>query len=330
MIKFGIIGTSWITEEFIRCAKLNSDFKLNAVYSRSEEKAQLFAEKVGADHIFTNLETMAESDLIDAVYIASPNSLHAEQAILFLNHKKHVLCEKSAAANAAEMKEIIAAAKRNQVAFMEALKTTFEPGMQAIKANLSKLGKIRRYFGSYCQYSSRYDAYKAGTYNNTFNPKFANGALMDLGVYCIYPLIYLFGKPDRILASAIKLDSGVDGQTTVICQYADMDAVMMFSKITASTVPSEIQGEAATLSFHSMNEIGEVTIRYNDKKTAKEELVFDPSQDYMYYEAKAFIEMIQQNKIESSENTFQLALDVREIMDEIRKQIGLVFPNDRK
>ncbi|MBP2630922.1 MAG: dehydrogenase [Firmicutes bacterium] len=330
MIKFGIIGTSWITEEFIRCAKLHADFKVNAVYSRSEEKAQLFAKKVGADHIFTNLKTMAESDLIDAVYIASPNSLHAEQAILFLNHKKHVLCEKSAAANSAEMKEIIRAAKSNQVAFMEALKTTFEPGMRAIKANLSKLGKIRRYFSSYCQYSSRYDAYKAGTYNNTFNPEFANGALMDLGVYCIYPLVYLFGKPDQILASAIKLDSGVDGQTTVICQYADMDAVLMFSKITASTVPSEIQGEAATLSFYSINEIEEVTIRYNDIKTAKEELVFDPSRDYMYYETKAFIEMIQQNKIESSENTFQLALDVRKLMDEVRKQIGLVFPNDKK
>lgn len=328
MIRFGVIGTSWITEEFIRCAKLYPEFQMSAVYSRTMEKAVEFADKVEAKHIFTDLEAMAKSDLIDAVYIASPNSLHAEQSILFMKHKKHVLCEKPASANVKELKKMIQTAKENKVAFMEAMKSTLQPGMRAIKENLNKVGKVRRYFGNYCQYSSRYDAYKAGIYNNTFNPVFANGALMDLGIYCIYPMVYLFGKPASILASAVKLPSGVDGQTALICRYKEMDAVIMFSKITASTLPSEIQGEAGTLTFTIINEISEVNIHYHDKKQEAEAVSFESTQDYMYFEAKEFMEMIKEKRIESLENSFKLALEVREIMDEVRQQIGLSFPND--
>lgn len=327
-VRFGVIGTSWITEEFIRCARLHRDFELTAVYSRDAVKAGAFAARAGASRVFTDLEEMAESDALDAVYIASPNSLHAAQSILFLNHRKHVLCEKSASANVCEMEEIIAAARKNQVAFMEAMKSTSQPGMRAIKDNLPKLGKIRRYFGNYCQYSSRYDAYKSGVYNNTFNPAFANGALMDLGVYCIYPMVYLFGKPERIVASATMLPSGVDGETALICKYAEMDAVLMFSKITASASPSEIQGEAGTLSIRSISEITDLSIRYNDKAAPEERVPFQVIGASMYHEVKDFIETVRGGKIESGDNTFQLALDVKAVMDEARRQIGLRFPND--
>lgn len=327
MIRFGVIGTSWITEELIRCARLHPDFQLTAVYSRSEEKARSFADKHCAQYVFTDLVEMAKSGVIDAVYIASPNSLHAEQAILFLDHHKHVLCEKPVSANLPELKAMIAAAKRNGVALMEAMKSTMEPGMQVVRRAIPKLGRIRRFFGSYCQYSSRYDAYKAGKYNNTFNPDFANGALMDLGVYCIYPLVYLFGKPESVQANAVFLPSGVDGETSLLCKYKDMDAVLMFSKITASRLPSEIQGETGTLSFFSINEVREAEIFYHASKSS-EKLEFAASNDLMYYEVKDFIEVIQSGRIESSYNSFNLALNVKQVMDEVRRQIGLHFKND--
>lgn len=327
MVRFGVIGTSWITEEFIRCARLHPEFQLTAVYSRSREKAQAFAEKHGVKHVFTDLIEMAGSDGLDAVYIASPNSLHAKQSILFLNHHKHVLCEKPVSANLSELQAMIAAAKRNKAALMEAMKSTLEPGMQAIRQAIPKLGKIRRFFGSYCQYSSRYDAYKAGKYNNTFNPEFANGALMDLGVYCIYPLVYLFGKPESMKANAVMLPSGVDGETSVLCKYPEMDAVLMFSKITASKLPSEIQGETGTLSFSVINEVREAEIFYHADQTT-EKLKFTAADDAMYFEVKDFIEMIQSGRIESSYNSFDLALDVKSVMDEVRRQIGLHFKSD--
>lgn len=247
MIKFAIIGTNWITEEFIKAAKEVPDFSLKAVYSRTEEKAKEFAAKVGAELTFTNLEEMAKSDEIDAVYIASPNSFHAEQAILLMNHGKHVICEKPMASNTKEVQAMIEAAQQNNVVLMEAMKTTLLPNFQAIRKHIHKIGKIRRYFASYCQYSSRYDAYKQGTVLNAFNPQFSNGSLMDLGVYCLYPMVVLFGKPLNVKANSVKLETGVDGEGSVILDYGEMDAVVQYSKISNSYIPAEIQGEEGSI-----------------------------------------------------------------------------------
>lgn len=87
MIRFGVIGTNWITDSFISAASEHPDFKLVAVYSRTEERAREFAEKYGVELTFTRLEDMANSDELDAVYIASPNSLHAEQAIVLMEKR---------------------------------------------------------------------------------------------------------------------------------------------------------------------------------------------------------------------------------------------------
>lgn len=94
MIRFAVVGTNWITRQFVDAAHESGKYKLNAVYSRSLEQAQAFASDYPVEHLFTSLEEMAASDAIDAVYIASPNSFHAEQSMLFLRHKKHVICEK--------------------------------------------------------------------------------------------------------------------------------------------------------------------------------------------------------------------------------------------
>src|SRR4051794_28274423 len=93
-MKYGTIGTSPITNEFIESAKLVDGMELTAVYSRNIEKGISFAGKHGVKSVFIDLEQMASSELIDAVYIASPNSLHYEQSKLFLEKGKHVLCEK--------------------------------------------------------------------------------------------------------------------------------------------------------------------------------------------------------------------------------------------
>ncbi len=188
MIRFAVIGTNWITDRFIEAAVQLDEFQLVAVYSRTIERANEFATKYSVDTIFTDLNKLADYHAIDAVYIASPNSFHAEQAILLMEHGKHVLCEKPIAANAVEFERMARTAKANHVVLMEALKTTLLPNFKRISEHLHKIGTIRRYVANYCQYSSRYDAYKTGTVLNAFQPHFANGALMDLGIYCIYRL----------------------------------------------------------------------------------------------------------------------------------------------
>lgn len=170
MIRFAVIGTNWITRQFVEAAHESGKYKLTAVYSRSLEQAQHFANDFSVEHLFTSLEAMAESDAIDAVYIASPNALHFSQTQLFLSHKIHVICEKPLASNLAEVDAAIACARENQVVLFEAFKTAYLPNFHLLRQALSKVGKLRKVFFNYCQYSSRYQRYLDGENPNTFNP----------------------------------------------------------------------------------------------------------------------------------------------------------------
>lgn len=328
MIRFGIIGTNWITESFIEAASKLEDFSLTAVYSRTEEKAKVFADKYNVKTTYTNLEDFAQSTEIDAVYIASPNSFHAKQAILMMKHKKHVLCEKPIASNTLELAEMIRTAKANNVLLMEALKTTLLPNFKAIQDNIHKIGKVRRYFASYCQYSSRYDAYKEGKVLNAFDPTYSNGSLMDIGIYCIYPLVVLFGQPQKVKAVGYMLDSGVDGEGSVIFQYEEMDASAIYSKITNSYLPSEIQGEEGSMIIDKIHTPEKIEIHYRDGAI---ETISKPQEtNSMFYEVQEFITLIQNNKLESSVNSYKNSMVTAEILEEVRSQMGLIYPADKR
>ena len=328
MVRFGIVGTNWITERFLKAALQAEDFQLTAVYSRTEEKAKEFAGKYGVERTFTDLKSMAASGEIDAVYIASPNSLHAEQSILFMKNNIHVLCEKPIASNTKELASMIAAARENNVLLMEALKSSFMPNFLAVKENLHKIGQVRRYFASYCQYSSRYDAYRQGTVLNAFNPDFSNGSLMDIGIYCVYPLVALFGKPEEIKAAGYMLESGVDGEGSMVLKYPGMDAVIMYSKITDSSLPAEIQGEEGNIIIDRISAPEKVELHYRNGE--REDLTQDQLSDSMYYEAKEFIRLVQAGKTESDINSHANSMITMEIIEEARRQIGVVYPADRK
>ncbi|WHY64219.1 Gfo/Idh/MocA family protein [Cytobacillus firmus] len=326
MVRFGIVGTNWITERFLKAALQAEDFQLTAVYSRTEEKAKEFAGKYGVKRTFTDLQKMAASGEIDAVYIASPNSLHAEQSILFMKNNVHVLCEKPIASNTKELTSMIAAARENNVLLMEALKSSFMPNFLAVKENLHKIGKVRRYFASYCQYSSRYDAYRQGTVLNAFNPDFSNGSLMDIGIYCVYPLVALFGKPEEIKAAGYMLESGVDGEGSMVLKYPDMDAVIMYSKITDSSLPAEIQGEEGNIVIDRISAPEKVELHYRNGE--REDLTQDQLSDSMFYEAKEFIRLVQAGKTESDINSHANSMITMEIIEEARRQIGVIYPAD--
>ncbi|MNS22276.1 Glucose--fructose oxidoreductase precursor [compost metagenome] len=327
VVRFGIIGTNWITERFVQAASENDQFVLKAVYSRTREKGGCFAAKYNDPKVYTDLTDMVSSDEVDAVYIASPNSFHAEQAILCMNHGKHVLCEKPMASNAAEVQQMIDAAQKNDVVLMEALKSTLMPNFKVIKDNLYKLDRVRRYTASYCQYSSRYDAFKQGTVLNAFNPEYSNGSLMDLGIYCLYPMVALFGKPESIQAVGVMLSSGVDGEGSMIMKYGEMEGVVMHSKISDSYLPTEIQGENGTMVIDKINQPYSVKIHYRDGTI--EDLTKPQMHESMYYEAREFIDLIISGERNSEINSHVTSLAVAEIMEEARRQIGLKYKADR-
>ena len=336
-VRFGIVGTNFISDWVIAGARQDARFELTAVYSRKQETADTFAAKHGIPHTFTSLEEMASSPLVDAVYIASPNFLHAEQSILCMQHGKHVLCEKPLASNAREARAMIAASEQYGVTLMEAMKPTLTPNFRAVQANLKRVGTIRRYFSAYCQYSSRYDKFKEGIVLNAFRPELSNGAMMDIGVYTIYPMVVLFGKPKRIQASGILLSSGVDGQGVVNFSYDDMNATVLYSKIANSSLPTEIEGEEGNIQLDRVNIISRVTFQPRVAAASGRGTVAEPEdisvaadRDEYYYEVAEFIDLVLSGKRESAVNSHTNSLLTVEIIDEVRRQLGVVYPADSK
>lgn len=336
-VRFGIVGTNFISDWIIAGALQDPRFELTAIYSRTQKGADDFAAKYNIPNTFISLEEMAKSDLIDAVYIASPNALHASQSIMFMNHKKHVLCEKPMASNAYEVRLMIDAAKINQVVLMEAMKPTLSPNFKVVLENINKIGKIRHYFAGFCQYSSRYDKLKSGIAVNAFDTSLSNGAIMDIGVYTIYPMVVLFGKPSEIKANGLLLSTGADGAGTVNFKYDNgITATVIYSKIADSVLNTEIQGENGNLLIDKISSInsvklytvGDVSVgkgRLSKSKTLSKPL----KHNEYFYEIQEFINLIQNNQSESKINSLNNSLVVIEIIDEIRRQLGVVFPADK-
>ena len=184
---------------------------------------------------------------------------------------------------------MLAAAEKAQVVFLEAVRQIYMPGFQAIQENLHKLGTIRRASFSYCKYSSRYDNYKNGIIENAFNPNLSNGSLMDIGVYGVHMLGAFFGMPERIQSAGLKLSNGVDGEGTILAEYAGMLAEVTYSKISDLNIPAQIQGENGTMLIEQMTEPVKLTIISRD---GSEEVIELPeTEPPMVHEIRKFAEL---------------------------------------
>ncbi|MGZ0752474.1 Gfo/Idh/MocA family protein [Kluyvera sichuanensis] len=324
MIRFAVIGTNWITRQFVDAAHETGKYKLTAVYSRSLEQAQTFANDYPVEHLFTSLDAMAQSEDIDAVYIASPNSLHFPQTKLFLQHKKHVICEKPLASNLHEVEQAIALAQENQVVLFEAFKTASLPNFQILQQSLEKVGPVRKAFINYCQYSSRYQRYLDGENPNTFNPAFSNGSIMDIGFYCLAAAVALWGEPKQVQASASLLDSGVDAHGIAVLDYGDFSVTLQHSKVSDSTLPSEIQGEAGALVVEKISECQKVSFIPRGSKA--QDLSQPQHINTMLYEAEEFARLVENNEVDHP--ALEVSRITAKVQTEIRRQTGVVFPAD--
>jgi predicted dehydrogenase len=326
-VRFGVVGTGAIADKIIAAGRLDPRFEVTSVYSRTFERATEFADKHGITHRFTSLREMLESKTVDAVYIASPNALHAEQAIACLNGGKHVLCEKPFAANSRQARAMIEAAHRSGRLLMEAMKPTLTPNFGAVKEYLPKIGRVRGYFAAFGKYSSRYDRFKAGELPNAFNPELASGALLDIGVYAIYPMVVLLGRPESVAASLVMLPSGVDGCGAVSFSYGDLVASTLYSKISDLLLPFEIEGEEGSIRGDAIHTITRVEYRPRGGEWQDISVKKHSGDDYSY-EIVHFIDMVQSGERESPINSLNNSLITMELMDEARAQGGVNYPAD--
>jgi predicted dehydrogenase len=132
MIKYSVIGTSWITRSFIEGASLHKELVLDGVFSRTSEKGTEFAETVGAKRVFTDFNDLLKSDT-QLVYVASPNSCHFSQCKLLLQNNKHVICEKPITITLDEYNELRGIADKNNLVYFEAIMYMHSPYRKALK-----------------------------------------------------------------------------------------------------------------------------------------------------------------------------------------------------
>lgn len=322
-IRFATIGTNFVTQWFVDAAATCPELEYAATYSRSPQTAQAFAHLNGAGKIHTDLQELAEDHEIDAVYIASPNSLHHGQAILMMNHGKHVLCEKAIASNVRELNEMLAAARNNKVVLLEAMRLAYDPGLATIQQALAEIAPVRRASLSFCKYSSRYDNFKRGIIENAFNPSLSNGALMDIGVYCVHLLVRLFGAPKSIHADSLFLPNGIDGAGTILANYEGMQAELLYSKISDNHLPSQIQGENGTILIDMITSPRQITLIRRDG--SRTELGTACNESNMIYEVREWIQLIQSHQTDHPHHIYtQMEM---ELMDEARRQCQYPVPS---
>jgi predicted dehydrogenase len=325
MIRYGVIGTSKITEEFITGAGEVDGLRLAAVYSRTQSKGEKFALKFGASKVYADIDKFAASD-IDAVYIASPNSLHYEQSKLMLECGKHVICEKPVTVTPDELRELQSLAAGKGLVYMEAIMYLYSPARELLINAMKKIGRITSVHFDYSQFSSKYPLYRRGELPNVFNPKFAAGCLMDLGIYCIYPALDFWGIPKNILSSAGFMKTGADGYGSAILSFNDKQVTLTYSKLAQDFCGSQILGDEGTITIESISQLQNIKL-YRHDGSCEEVCCFTPKTKLMGLEAKGFYLYITEKEKYGHKYNYacNLALDVSKVMQKIREQSSIAF-----
>ena len=204
-IRFGMVGTGFIADWVLAGARQDARFEAVAICSRSQERADAFAAKHGIPHTFTSLGQMAASPLVDAVYIATPNFLHASQSILCMRYGKHVLCEKPMAVTLAECESMVAAAERNGKHLMIGHNMRFDPVHRKAKELLDGgiIGDIITFRATMGNAGPENWSMEAGSTWFFDKKKAAMGALSDLGIHKVDLLQYLTGQ--KVIETTAKV-----------------------------------------------------------------------------------------------------------------------------
>lgn len=332
MVRFGIIGTGRISDWVLKGAAQDPRIKVVAICSRTVEAAEAFIARnplASGAKVYTAVEDMAADPHVDAVYVGTPNQTHCDYTITSLNAGKHVLCEKPLALNAAEGRRMVQAARAGGCLLMEAMVSTLNPNFIAASSRIAEIQPVRQYSSCFCQYSSKFDALKKGIVGTAFKPGTA-GALRDIGVYTLYPLVALFGKPDTIQGRLTTWDTpeGItDIYGTAFLGYHGMYATLTWSKTFDSFLPTEIAGENGNLILDEIHIARKAEIIPHAAPTSGQgpkpgrEVISEglPYNEY-YYEFKEFADLLEQGRTESSHNSLETSLTVLEIIDELLGQ----------
>ncbi|MFN0157904.1 MAG: Gfo/Idh/MocA family protein [Bacteroidota bacterium] len=213
MIRFGILSTARIARALFRHPL--DTVQITAVASRDKAKAEAFANEFGIPKAMEGYDRLLADPDIDAVYIALPQHLHAEYVIKAANAGKHILLEKPAALNSAELRKMIATCKKRNVLMMEAFMYRFLRVHNRAKEIVQEgtIGELR-----YIDFNLSFNAWARGLDGFRLNKATGGGALYDLGIYGADFLRFILGKTPRLVKAHMRKDkkTGIDVFTHAI------------------------------------------------------------------------------------------------------------------
>jgi predicted dehydrogenase len=320
--RWGIIGPGRIAQKFAQGLQVIAEARLQAVASTNGERAQAFADQYNAQKAYSSYEAMLNDPQVDAVYIATPLNFHYDNARICLEAGKPVLCEKPLTVNATQAQALCELARAKSIFLMEALWTRFHPAYQQVRRWLDDgaVGEIRL-LDSTMGFNKPKDPQ-----DRLFNPNLAGGALLDLGVYPIAISQWVMGKnPTAFQVKSHFSDTGVDDLTCATLQYGE-GAFSQFSCNFLTDNQNEfiIYGTQGAIRIHPFYWL---STRVSLLTPDREETIQCPFRASGFeYEAEEVMRCVRDGKLESDIMPHAHTLANMSLMDDIRQEIGLVYP----
>ncbi len=321
-LRWGILGSGWIAEQFIASVRAHTRQEIIAVGSRSREKAEAFATTWDIPTAHGSYEALVSDPSLDVIYVATPHNLHHEHVLLALSAGKNVLVEKPMALNRAQAAEMVALARAKGVFFAEALWTYFLPKFDVFQQVLDQgiLGEIRSVYTDYGEHFTRD--------HRIFDARLAGGPLLDLGTYPVSLLTKLFGVPEAVVGLGQADDSGVNGQLSVVMRDASGNLGTLSTTLYGFTPTNAvIVGTKATVRFGSeFNLPGPFEVISADGTTVlRYEEPVGRHFEGLCYEAAEVARRVAAGETETPCRPLQATLDTMTTLDAIRATLGLGF-----
>ncbi|KAL1257238.1 hypothetical protein QQF64_012783 [Cirrhinus molitorella] len=333
VIRWGICSAGKISNDFTVALRTlpAENHQVVAVAARDLKHAQEFAQKHSIPRAYGSYEELAKDPEIDVVYVGTIQTHHLSAGALFMNAKKNILCEKPLAMNLKEVQELIATAKKNDVFLMEAVWTRFFPVSLEISRLLSRgeVGEVkvvRADFGLPLTHVPR-----------AVQKEMGGGALLDIGIYCVQFALMVFNgeKPESIQATGVCLDTGVDETMIITLKFSGQRLAVCTCTISAQ-LPNEalIVGTKGTIKVPA-HMWCPTSLMVNGVETQYP--VPDPALPLnftnstgMSYEAEEVRRCLLNGLKESSRMSHADSVLLAEIMDEARRQVGVVYSQDNQ
>ena len=321
---WGIIGLGKIAAKFAEDLKLVNGARLHAVASRSEDRSREFAGRFGVPNYYGSYEGIVTCPDLDAVYIATPHASHAENTLLCLRNRIPVLCEKPFAMNTREVETMIAAAREFDTFLMEALWTRFIPSTQKVlsmiaEGTIGKVLSVKADFGFKAKMDPAWRLY---------NRDLGGGSLLDIGIYPAFLATLLLGNPSEIKAIADIGETMVDEECGAVLLYEGGQMAHIHSTIKADTkTEAFIYGEKGNIYMHTRwHHTDSISLHLNGERPV--DYRFEIKGKGYGYEAEEVMSCIAAGKKESAALPLQFSLDLIRLLDQIRREAGISYPQD--